>query len=81
MSKCFDHVQYCCGVLEKDRVWESFGLIYDTLRKVGKYGTDVEYQELKKQLQNVKMSLVAEIEEDKKLCVLSTIGLSICCGI
>ena len=56
---------------------ESFGLIYDTLRTVGQYGTDVEYQELKKkQLHNVKMSLVAEIEEDKKLCVLSIINRS-----
>ena len=58
--ECWRRIQY----------GESFGLICDTLRRVGEYGTDEEYQELKKQLQNVKMSLVAEIEEEKELCEL-----------
>ena len=49
---------------------ESFGLICNTLRRVREYGAYEQYQELKKQLHNVEMSLVAEIEEEKELCEL-----------
>ena len=58
-------------VASKITAWMySLSTVSITHTRVGEYGTDEEYQELKKQLQNVKMSLVAEIEEEKELCEL-----------